>query len=1252
LTWSGDRKNASARGEDLDEELDLDALDEARADADAERELWPGKRPAAARKVMRKSLSDCAPGRRPLLRQRLAALRDRAGAPLPAPLRERLEGALGADLSPVRVHTGPESAAAADALGARAFTIGQDIHFGAGMYDPSSSAGEELIAHEVVHTVQDVPAAGGAIEVSRPGDALELEASSFAEEFARSSAVRPPPGDATQRLLETVAAGGGHLLPPALRRDLADRLGVDGAELRLIHVPRVAPRAADASATIMLSPRDDLKKAIDNGDDLSGIDLRGADLSGMNLAGVNLAGHDMAGAVLASANMSGANFAAANLQGAVIASASANGTNFAAANLQGAVAANVSANGANFAAANLQSAQLVNASLAGANLPAANLQGAQLVNANLPAANLAAANLQGAQLVNANLPAANLPAANLQGAQLVNANLPAANLPAANLQGAQLVNATMPAANLPAANLQGAQLVNATMPAANLPGANLQGAMAVNITLNSANLSGANLQGVNFRNANLSGANLTGANVTGAHIEGSDITGVVGLAGPLDEGAPGEGEQAPDGSNGGGGGGCSCNTPLGLDPMDITDQASWARFWTKELPEVPLIDPPLVVNVPKIGPVQFQAAFRAGMDAGIEGYFGPGQIRGMCIDLNSGKPATDGSQGKDGQNPNVQDSTKPQNGRQYQACAELYFPIDLLAHATANDAVVGQATHQMTGAQVELEGILAANAQFHWHSYVAIPVQAAATRHQGGQWVFTFTVGREIATKLRLSCNLEGEIGGALQFDLDGPDKNNQRSGPDLVPGQAAPGHGGTLAPQHFGPDPGAWNPIKDWNPLPPFNPGPPNIPDPIHNPPGGPGGGGSKVVVRWSRRWTLAGWAWETGWQFKSKLVVSSENSSKANARLDEDPSFRENLQPGALLKAIIGASNHDDSAIDEGGGGGQVGIQPVDPATMQSAADDARAAQRAAEHELIDEEDWEQNKEKEEESVDGDEDVKAALAAEKTALKAIEARLRDSRERYLGALGVASDPHMMQDALGELFQVKDMAASAKFDVETLKSQRGKPAKKTTKEEDLRTARSTFRRRLFTSEELCEALGKPDTTCRAYRQDWQAQGILFVFQSNEYDRYKMFSFDRSKAGERPVADGPSNRVKYGYVNPDKESGPGLTILSKGLIRQPKDPADLMNAEWHKTQAEYRSWNKPGRRFKWPNAILGHEEGASVNWNREGHKRPRSGNLAWNRDPKHYGGPELDSDSSASGADAPRYRVPHRDIGSHESWCE
>jgi hypothetical protein len=76
------------------------------------------------------------------------------GEPLPDAVRDHFQRSLGTELSDVRVHTGSESAEAAEAVGAKAYTVGQDIHFGAGYFAPDDPAGIHLLAHETMHTLQ------------------------------------------------------------------------------------------------------------------------------------------------------------------------------------------------------------------------------------------------------------------------------------------------------------------------------------------------------------------------------------------------------------------------------------------------------------------------------------------------------------------------------------------------------------------------------------------------------------------------------------------------------------------------------------------------------------------------------------------------------------------------------------------------------------------------------------------------------------------------------------------------------------------------------------------------------------------------------------------------------------------------------------------------------------------------------------------------------------------------------------------
>jgi len=104
-----------------------------------------------------------------------------AGRPLERHVSETIGGGLGDSLGDVRVHTGEGAAALARAVSARAFTVGSDIFFAPGEYQPRTPAGKELIAHEVAHVVQQRGApASGPLTVSQPGDALEREAEAVA----------------------------------------------------------------------------------------------------------------------------------------------------------------------------------------------------------------------------------------------------------------------------------------------------------------------------------------------------------------------------------------------------------------------------------------------------------------------------------------------------------------------------------------------------------------------------------------------------------------------------------------------------------------------------------------------------------------------------------------------------------------------------------------------------------------------------------------------------------------------------------------------------------------------------------------------------------------------------------------------------------------------------------------------------------------------------------------------------------------
>jgi hypothetical protein len=76
------------------------------------------------------------------------------GSALDKAFRAKVESAMGADFSGVKVHTDAEADQLNRSIQARAFTTGEDIFFSQGTYEPSSQQGQELIAHELTHVVQ------------------------------------------------------------------------------------------------------------------------------------------------------------------------------------------------------------------------------------------------------------------------------------------------------------------------------------------------------------------------------------------------------------------------------------------------------------------------------------------------------------------------------------------------------------------------------------------------------------------------------------------------------------------------------------------------------------------------------------------------------------------------------------------------------------------------------------------------------------------------------------------------------------------------------------------------------------------------------------------------------------------------------------------------------------------------------------------------------------------------------------------
>jgi hypothetical protein len=90
-----------------------------------------------------------------------------------------MESRFGVNFSQVRVHTNPSANNSAQNLGAKAYTVGQDIVFGKNNYAPGTQSGHKLLTHELTHVVQQM--------FSLSGSEQNLESQANVQEHYESS---------------------------------------------------------------------------------------------------------------------------------------------------------------------------------------------------------------------------------------------------------------------------------------------------------------------------------------------------------------------------------------------------------------------------------------------------------------------------------------------------------------------------------------------------------------------------------------------------------------------------------------------------------------------------------------------------------------------------------------------------------------------------------------------------------------------------------------------------------------------------------------------------------------------------------------------------------------------------------------------------------------------------------------------------------------------------------------------------------
>jgi hypothetical protein len=129
------------------------------------------------------------------------------GRPLDPQTRAFFEAGFGHDFGQVRVHFDQRAAESAEEVNALAYTVGKDIVFARGEFQPRTTRGRQLIAHELAHTLQQgtTTSKSGSLRVNSPADSQEQAAEQMGAQVASG------------RTVSAVAS----VTPPAIQRQQA-----------------------------------------------------------------------------------------------------------------------------------------------------------------------------------------------------------------------------------------------------------------------------------------------------------------------------------------------------------------------------------------------------------------------------------------------------------------------------------------------------------------------------------------------------------------------------------------------------------------------------------------------------------------------------------------------------------------------------------------------------------------------------------------------------------------------------------------------------------------------------------------------------------------------------------------------------------------------------------------------------------------------------------------------------------------------
>ena len=173
----------------------------------------------------------------------------------------------GHDFSRVKVHTDSIAASAAQELNAQAFTTGQDIFFGSGYYEPHTTKGKTLLAHELTHTIQQQPT---------------LPSTSSGE----SSALEQAPTVPTPSLPPLSSEQAGENKPLETKTEPESKIDIDAGKNDLASQKIVEPKVEDTEPSLKSTeeePKSDIAVELEEPAAIGGEEV--AEVSSLSLAG-------------------------------------------------------------------------------------------------------------------------------------------------------------------------------------------------------------------------------------------------------------------------------------------------------------------------------------------------------------------------------------------------------------------------------------------------------------------------------------------------------------------------------------------------------------------------------------------------------------------------------------------------------------------------------------------------------------------------------------------------------------------------------------------------------------------------------------------------------------------------------------------------------------------------------------------------------------------------------------------------------